>query len=748
MTSAGGAAHRGSGICLIVALLFVLLAVPADAERKPALKARGSVNQVYVTNAKPRERVVLKRDGRTVDTGKAGKLGGALFREVVEGGGYRVRSDGRRASDRLRVMSGEADPPSTDMYEQELPDTGYGYLRTRDGTKLAVSVRKPAGPGPHPTLVEYSGYGYANPAGAEAGISPIANLLGFAVVDVNMRGTGCSGGAFDYFERLQSLDGYDVIETVARQPWVAPDTVGMAGVSYGGISQLFVGATNPPHLAAITPLSVIDDTAATLYPGGILNTGFALPWAEDRVDDAKPATATTGQGWAYERIQDGDRVCKRNQVLHTEAPDLIQKVRDNQDYVPEVADPLSPNKFVDEITVPVFMACQWNVEQTGAHCPRLARNITGTDKKWFTFTNGLHIDALDPETFNRWYDFLKLYVAQEKPNLEPVAGLAPSIFQQAMGIPGVELPSDPIQDEPTYEAALAAFEDLPPVRILFDSGAGETGAAGTPYPGFEESYESFPIPDCSPSPTPPCTEARSWYLGDGEALTDAAPDTEGTDSFTWDVGARPPTNFTGNTGAGGLWGALPGYNWEQVDDTNAASYLTDPLPADVGIVGAGALEAWVRSPVPDVDLQVTISEVRPDGKETYVQSGWLRASRRKLDLEQSTTLEPVPTFSAADREDMPEGEFAQLTVPLYYQGHVYRAGSRLRVTITAPSGDQPVWSFAETVPETGTPTIEIAHSPEMPSRLVLPLIQGLSAPTDLPPCPSLRAQPCRDFATP
>ena len=101
-------------------------------------------------------------------------------------------------------------------------------------------------------------------------------MLGYAVVDVNMRGTGCSGGAFDYFERLQSLDGYDVVETVARQPWVLNGKVGMVGVSYGGISQLFVGATAPPHLAAITPLSVIDNTATTLYPGGMLNTGFAL----------------------------------------------------------------------------------------------------------------------------------------------------------------------------------------------------------------------------------------------------------------------------------------------------------------------------------------------------------------------------------------------------------------------------------------------------------------------------------------
>ena len=43
---------------------------------------------------------------------------------------------------------------------------------------------------------------------------------------------------------------------------------------------------------------MIDNTLTTLYPGGILNTGFAFEWAQDRVDDSQPATATTGQAWA------------------------------------------------------------------------------------------------------------------------------------------------------------------------------------------------------------------------------------------------------------------------------------------------------------------------------------------------------------------------------------------------------------------------------------------------------------------
>ncbi|HVV90579.1 MAG TPA: CocE/NonD family hydrolase, partial [Solirubrobacterales bacterium] len=269
--------------------------------------------------------------------------------------------------------------------------------------------------GPTPTLIEYSGYGFADPAGPENGIALIAELMGFTVVDVNMRGTGCSGGAYDFFEPLQNLDGYDVVETIAHQPWVLHHEVGMVGISYGGISQLFTAATRPPDLAAIAPLSVIDNTQTTLYPGGILNTGFALEWAKERVHDAEAAAPGHGQAWAYKRIQEGDETCRKNQVLHPEAVNLLKKVQENSHYKPKVADPLSPVTFVHKIDVPTFMACQWTDEQTGGHCPDLAEHFTGTRKKWFTFTNGAHIDSLDPATFNRWLDFLELYVAKQPP---------------------------------------------------------------------------------------------------------------------------------------------------------------------------------------------------------------------------------------------------------------------------------------------------------------------------------------------
>jgi uncharacterized protein len=737
---------------LLGALVGLALLAPAAASGA-SFEAHGSVGQVYATGLGPGSRMSLfDRRGRRLETKAADGLGGVLFRHLAPGRGYRVRlASGGRRSGPLTVLADRSAPPSTEIYEQPIPASGYGYLTTRDGTRLAIDVHSPQDVahvvpglelpvvpgGPTPTLIEYSGYGYADPAGPESGISIIANLMGFTVVDVNMRGTGCSGGAFDFFEPLQSLDGYDVIETIARQPWVSHHEVGMMGISYGGISQLFTAATRPPSLAAIAPLSVLDGMQATLYPGGVLNTGFAVPWARERVEDARPATATQGQPWAYKRIQEGDETCRANQALHGEAANLLAQVKANSHYRPKVADPLSPITFVHRIDVPTFVACQWTDEQTGGHCPDLAAHFSGAGRKWFTFTNGTHIDSLDPETFNRWYDFLELYVAREAPIARaPVLKIAaPILYQEAMGVFGITLPSDPIQLLPTYQQALDSYESLPSVRVLFDNGAGRS--PGMPYPGFERSFGAFPIPG---------VRARRWFLSTGGALSDRRPRGSHADAFTWDAGALPKTDFRGDTGggSGGLWTALPEYRWAQSPPGSAVSYLTDPLPADTTVVGAGAVRLRVRSSTPDLDLQATISEVRPDGSETFVQNGWVRGSERKLDRRKSTPLEPVLSLRRADVSPLPRGRFADVTIPLYFEGHAYRAGSRIRLTIAAPNGSQPIWSFDHTRPR-GTAKVAIAYSRRRPSKLVLPVVPGLDVPTGLPPCPGLRGEPCRDY---
>jgi hypothetical protein len=184
---------------------FAFLAAAGVAQ---AFTARGSVEQVYATGLAPDAQAsLLNSNGRVIRTKRATAQGGLLFRNVTPGTGYRVRlGAGGPKSGSLTVLSRRPAPPSTQIYDQSIPSDGYGYLRTRDGIRLAINVHPPSDvtnvlpgvdppalpPGPSPTLIEYSGYGYADPAGPQSGISILANLMGFTVVDVNMRGTGCS----------------------------------------------------------------------------------------------------------------------------------------------------------------------------------------------------------------------------------------------------------------------------------------------------------------------------------------------------------------------------------------------------------------------------------------------------------------------------------------------------------------------------------------------------------------------------
>jgi predicted acyl esterase len=168
------------------------------------------------------------------------------------------------------------------------------------------------------------------------------------------------------------------------------------------------------------------------------------------------------------------------------------------------------------------------------------------------------------------------------------------------------------------------------------------------------------------------------------------------------------------------------------------------LTANTTVIGAGAVNVWVRSSTPNVDLQATISEVRPDGKESFVQNGWVRGNERKLDPEKSTPLEPVLSLRESDVSPLPADQFVPVTIPLYYEGHAYRASSRIRVTIAAPNGTQPIWAFDQADPE-GPAQVAIAYGGDTPSNLLLPVVPGVSVPTALPPCPGLRGEPCRNY---
>ncbi|MEP7126760.1 MAG: CocE/NonD family hydrolase, partial [Byssovorax sp.] len=187
-------------------------------------QVRGSVEQIDVWKA-PIGAKLEVRDAadKLIDSGTADEQGSLVFRHVPAGEGYSVKTPATSPPGvvtPIRVTTIPGSLPKPEFYSGQKLVAGYQYLTTRDGTKLAafITLPGPASKGPYPTVVNYSGYSPGKP-GEPIGdykflcgdfpvlcdapsdeSSLIAAMMGYATVSVNMRGTGCSGGAYDFFE--------------------------------------------------------------------------------------------------------------------------------------------------------------------------------------------------------------------------------------------------------------------------------------------------------------------------------------------------------------------------------------------------------------------------------------------------------------------------------------------------------------------------------------------------------------------
>jgi len=724
--------------------------------------ARPSVEQVHVTHADPNVTLELvDAMGDVIATGTTDAQGSLIFRNVVAGDGYRVRladAPGEQ-SQPLSVMTVDGSVPDESFYAGQVLQPGFGYIETRDGTKLSVFVSLPGPPedGPYPTVVNYSGYDPSQPGTPQAGSEPfcgdfpvlcdaphdqsalIATMMGYASVGVNMRGTGCSGGAYDFFETLQVLDGYDVIEVVARQSWVKHNKVGMTGLSYPGISQLFVAQTQPPSLVAIAPQSVLADSASsTLAPGGIFNEGFALRWIDNVLRGAEPF----GKGWemdvvALESADGATSQCEENQLLHGQAVDVVEKALAHPFYTAEEGDPLNPTTFVDRIEVPVFLSGQFQDEQTGPHFPALLDKFINAPVTRFTLTNGVHPDGFAPQTLVEWKTFLDLYVAREIPSIDPAfLSLAPALFSVVFK-EALAFPQTRFAEYTSHEMALADYEAEPNLRVIFESGADpDLANPGAPKGTHELFFDSWPIPG---------TEASVWYLQANGTLKQELPaDDDSASSFDHDAEAGDRTTLeAGVSSSDEVWNPQPRYDYRSLIEDKALAYLGPELTEDLVMIGHGSVDLWVQSTADDADLEVNLTEVRPDAMETYVQSGWLRASQRAL-RDDATELRPTHTHMEGDAAPLPTGEWEMVRVELMPFAHTFRAGSRIRISIDTPGDSRAAWRFI-LLEHDDNPTHSIAHHAAHPSRVVLPVVPSATVPTPMPPCTSLRGQPCRAY---
>lgn len=154
-------------------------------------------------------------------------------------------------------------------------------VTTRDGTVLEVNVHRPPGAGQFPVLVcaqvhgkdrlpnRKRGYGYAVDSGYRTRRQPgpirFSRLTswaapdpgwwvahGYAVVNVDLRGTGASGGTGNPLSEQEGEDVYDLVQWAGAQTW-STGAVALAGASYLALAQWKAAALRPPALRAIMP---------------------------------------------------------------------------------------------------------------------------------------------------------------------------------------------------------------------------------------------------------------------------------------------------------------------------------------------------------------------------------------------------------------------------------------------------------------------------------------------------------------
>ena len=267
-----------------------------------------------------------------------------------------------------------ADPPGT---QRET-----GYITLPDGVKLAYTAVYPSDGASHPTLFEYSGY---NP-GAVPDEPYIARYVpkGYAFIGVNIRGTGCSSGTFDFFEPQQGRDGAYVIDHfIATRPWSNGD-VAMIGKSYPGITQLIVAEQKPTHLKAIAPGHFYADAYRDVaYPGGILNYAFASLWSF--ISQPEPGYAS-----GLQKIAAGDQECLKSVATHTVTNARYNPFIQAQEhrFDDALTQERSPGVHIKDIDVPLYTVLAWQDEQLAS---RQSHILSQLDVPyWAILTNGDH----------------------------------------------------------------------------------------------------------------------------------------------------------------------------------------------------------------------------------------------------------------------------------------------------------------------------------------------------------------------
>jgi hypothetical protein len=246
----------------------------------------------------------------------------------------------------------------------------------------------------------------------------------------------------------------------------------------------------------------------------------------------------------------------------------------------------------------------------------------------------------------------------------------------------------------------------------------------------------------------------STYDGWDDVMKPVTLDFQGDGSLgTSPGGTAGKSSFSGPAASqSGAWTATPA-------NGTSVSWTSSPLTRDADFFGPGSVNLWLSSTQPDTDVEVILSEVRPDGQDQYVEAGWLDVADRALAPAgngpmQSSALRPYHLDTQAAYQLLIPGTPVHARVELMPFEHLFRKGSSIRITVDSASGavqSTGLWGL------TGLPapvTDTVYTGPSRQSGVVLGLIPGetttttTTTTTPLPACGTVVGEPCRPNTVP
>lgn len=547
------------------------------------------------------------------------------------------------------------------------------YVQVSDGTSIALNIQSPQRPAPvdgWPTIIEIDGYGGGSVPRSPA--SPVFGDNNYATVHMSLRGTGCSGGKFDLFDRRSSLDGVEIIEWIAKQTW-SNKKVAIWGHSYSGLTGWLVGSLRPRPLVAMSVSGLIDDLyRGIVYMGGVSNLGFPLIWT----GAYRPAADYRDGRLAA--LQTGDATCAANQAGRV-PPDVLDDAivngvgslgEDNQWWASH-----STITYLDGINVPIHIVQTYQDEQTGPRGANLLWQRLDERRpdlpKRLLLTNGVHSTNVNPpEVHNDRIDWLDCYVRNEcsAEILDPNKRVKVLWEMRAVGN---TLKSNGVTTDSDWPLTQTVW-----TRYFF----GADGALSTVQPSVEQPGDAY---------VSGSKRAGAWtYLGGaGES----------------------------NRGAEVTTANLP----------DELRYDTGTLTSDLAVAGPINVTLYASATSADTEFYVEMNDVDPLGNVTRLQRGMLKASHREIDEYQTDynsakeIIRPYNPHTNTMTKLLTPGTVYKFEIEVFPLGHVFRAGHKLLLRVTTPPQADSLAHYVQTTP---TGVNFVFHDASRPSSILLPVV--------------------------